>query len=362
MKLKIFSDRGYLAPGIGHAIMLFPFWGKGHPGNGRFEAYTQMGRSLFEMTSLEEADLAVMPADWELVTRDKTALDLAIEFAEKVRSAGKKVVIFFWSDSDGVVPIGNAVVFRTSMYRSKRSQNEFAMPSWGEDIVGKYLGGQLPIREKSARPVVGFCGFAYPLKMPIVRSVKNIVKRTASFFGIQLGKSKGQVKLTHAARTQALRFLSESSLVDTNFIIKDRFLGGAQMSDGRVDQERWEKAQREFVQNMVTSDYVLCSRGAGNFSYRLYEALSCGRIPVFIDTDCGVPYDFAVDWKRYCVWIDEGEIPIIARKVLEFHERLTPQEFTDLQSECRRIWETMLSPEGFFTHFHKHFEMTRDES
>ena len=67
-----------------------------------------------------EADIAVLPVPWELVMNSQPALDLAHEFARKVKSAGKKAVIFFWSDSDEAVPIENAVVFRTSLYRSKR--------------------------------------------------------------------------------------------------------------------------------------------------------------------------------------------------------------------------------------------------
>lgn len=32
---------------------------------------------------------------------------------------------------------------------------------------------------------------------------------------------------------------------------------------------------------MTGSDYVLCTRGNGNYSIRFYEALCRGRIPVF---------------------------------------------------------------------------------
>ena len=338
-------------------IMLFPFWGKGHPGNGRFERYIDTGRSFLEMTSLLEADIAVLPVPWELVMNSQPALDLAHEFARKVKSAGKKVVIFFWSDSDEAVPIENAVVFRTSLYRSKRRPNEYAMPAWGEDIVGKYLGGQLPVREKSARPVAGFCGFAYTRKTRLERKLKDAVKTSAGHVGIQLGRSKGKPKLTHLARTEALRALSKSRLIDTNFIFKDRFLGGAKLSDGRIDPNRWEKAQLEFVQNLTTSDYILCSRGAGNFSYRLYEALSCGRIPIFLDTDCVLPYDFVLDWKKYCVWVHEDQIPMIADRLVEFHSSLSSREFVEMQRECRRFWKNWLSPEGFFANLHRHLKM-----
>jgi len=89
----------------------------------------------------------------------------------------------------------------------------------------------------------------------------------------------------------------------------------------------------------------------------LYETLSFGRIPIFINTDCVLPYDFAIDWKKYCVWVDESELPFIADKVADFHNALAPQEFEDLQYECRRMWEEWLSPEGFFDNFYRHLEM-----
>jgi len=161
-----------------------------------------------------------------------------------------------------------------------------------------------------------------------------------------------------ALRTEALRILSQSRAVDTNFIIRDRFWAGAVSADGRADPDKLRQARREYLQNMTDTDYTLCTRGAGNASFRLYETLCCGRIPLFIDTDAVVPYDFSVDWKRYCVWVDQSEIPYIAEKVLEFHNKLSPQDFIDLQHECRKLWEEWLSPEGFFAHFHLHFDTT----
>jgi hypothetical protein len=107
---------------------------------------------------------------------------------------------------------------------------------------------------------------------------------------------------------------------------------------------------------MMDSDYVLCSRGFGNYSYRLYESLACGRIPVFVDTDCVLPYDFVIDWKRYCVWVDQSDLDSIPDRVAEFHDDLSPQQFEDLQLECRRLWEKWLAPEGFFAQFARHLD------
>jgi len=156
-------------------------------------------------------------------------------------------------------------------------------------------------------------------------------------------------------RAAALQELSKSPLVETNFLIREQFLGGALLPSGEIDFAAMQLVRSEFEQNMVESDYILCARGAGNFSYRLYETLSCGRIPVFVDTDCVLPYQTEIDWESYCVWVSAKDIKHIGEKVAEFHESLSEQMFANLQQECRRLWESYLSPEGFFQNFYKHF-------
>ena len=124
---------------------------------------------------------------------------------------------------------------------------------------------------------------------------------------------------------------------------------GEDFLDARIN------ARNEYVQNMVESDYILCARGAGNFSYRLYETLCCGRIPVFIDTDCVLPLESSIDWKSHCVWVEGSDVAHIGDQVAAFHASLTPAEFADRQRACRALWETHLSPQGFFAHFPEHF-------
>ena len=107
---------------------------------------------------------------------------------------------------------------------------------------------------------------------------------------------------------------------------------------------------------MLESDYALCVRGNGNFSYRLYETLCMGRIPVFVDTDCVLPLDFDIAWREHCVWVDETEIDRIGDRILEFHDSVDEGEFEERQRACRDLWETHISPQGFFSSFHRHFD------
>lgn len=341
--------------------MLCPFWGANSedprdPSSGRFDRYVKTGNRFFEMTTLEEADVAIFPGAWEHVIGDAEALDRAERFVEKAHQAGKPTVIFFWSDSDENVPYPNTVVMRTSLYRSRRKPIEFAMPAWSEDFVEKYLDGELPLRRKQEKPVIGFCGYPGPmkklLKMPLKRKLRRVLRWGAEIVGI---RERVAEKRDPLLRAKALRALAKSQLVDTNFIVRERFLGGVNLVEEQEGLALMQKVRLEYVQNMVESDYVLCARGAGNFSYRLYETLCCGRIPVFIDTDCVLPYDFALAWKKYCVWVDECELSLIPDKIAKFHGNLSAQDFMDLQHECRNLWEQWMSPEGFFANFYRHF-------
>nr|MDQ3805076.1 glycosyltransferase family 47 protein [Acidobacteriota bacterium] len=156
------------------------------------------------------------------------------------------------------------------------------------------------------------------------------------------------------ARAQALYILSRSADVQTNIIVRDGWFNRA-FENGGVNVPLVRQSRAEFYENMFGSDYVLCARGMGNYSIRFYETLCSGRIPVFVNTDCVLPFEEWVDWRQYCVWVEEEELPHIAERVAEFHERLSPAEFQDLQMACRRLWEEWLSPYGFFKNFHRHF-------
>lgn len=359
--LKIFSDRSYLMPGKGHVTMLYPFWGKNiedprDPSSGRFDKYAEVGSRFFQMTTLEDADIAVFPGAWEHVIGNTSALKKAEQFIKSASQAGKPTVIFFWSDSDEDIPYENIIIFRTSLYHSRKKLNEFAMPAWSEDFIAKYHNEQLPIRQKKERPVVGFCGYAPPYRgMPLsfrqkLRSVIHGSRRL-------LKKLIGYKSANSSIRTAALQVLAMNNQIDSNFIIREQFLGGASTSSGKIDFERMNRLRQEYVQNMIESDYILCARGGGNFSYRLYETLSCGRIPVFINTDCVLPYHSEINWKEYCVWLDESEVDGIAERVVKFHNSLSPKGFAELQKRCRKLWEDWLSPVGFFANFYRHFNL-----
>jgi len=141
-------------------------------------------------------------------------------------------------------------------------------------------------------------------------------------------------------RAKVLRALKQDAGIQTDFIVRTRYKTGS---------------AQEFYRNILETAYTVCVRGYGNWSVRLYETLACGRIPVFIDTDCGLPFDDTIDWHHYCVWVPEHDASRAGDYVREFHSSITAADFRARQRECRILWETRLSRIGFLSHLHEYF-------
>ena len=341
MSLKIYASREFLAPQTQHSIMLYPFWGKnpeieGMPYNGQYNHYEEHGTQFFKMVNLRSCDYAIAPAHWE---NSEDSRRLIHTLADRAGTYGKSIIIFFLSDSDAKIPIENSIIFRTSFYKSKRAKNEYAMPAWSEDFLHRYMGGKVTPHPRGDKPCVGFCGLVETRYRALRRNFTVWRKRITDPTKAQeiTKKRKG-----HQLRAQLISTLKQSKYIETDFIIRHQFVAGS-----RTPIE-FQNARRIYVQNIANNLYTLCIRGDGNFSYRLYETLSSGRIPIFVDTDCVLPFDDMINWKKYCVWINQEEIPYISEKIADFHAEQTPDNLIEMQLQCRSLWEKWISPTSFF--------------
>lgn len=356
-RTKIYSDPAFLPSGVRHAEMLFPFWGAcPEPPEmadaGRFDRYTQVGTEIFAVAeSFDEADVAVLPTDWKRYVRSGTE-QLALDFIEQAARHGKRTVVFFFSDLDTPIPIDNSILFRTSMLRSQRHPNEHSLPAWSVDYVTKVLGGELPIRPKRARPTIGFCGNAVPRPISAPTRIKRTLSRLFSYVGLD---SPGMFLAPEhylELRRRVLNAVRNHSGLEPNFLIRNSYFGGA-LRNKVWDSAVLETVRSDFLNNLTGSDYALCVRGSGNFSFRLFEALSCGRIPILVDTDCVLPYDDQIGWRELLVWVDVMDVEKLGDIITDFHQTLSNKQFLDLQRECREVWEKWLSPEGFFANLYR---------
>ncbi|HEY8659587.1 MAG TPA: exostosin family protein [Hanamia sp.] len=329
MKIRFYSPKSCLNPSVAYYIpFLFPFWGKKERANisafdaGRFDGWVESGNSYFQLVdSIEECDIVVLPYEW------RKDYIMAFDLAKVANEFHKPFILFFNSDSTEEIPIDNAIIFRTSAFKSKIKNNEYGLPAWYSDLGKNYLNGNFKPKNKNDVPVIGYAGYIdYRNYWEYFKYISRYVRHPSL--------DQTAVRL----RGICVRNMSRSHLVRTNFYLRS----GCHTGTANLNE------RKEFVQCILDSDYSLVCRGGGNFSYRLYEILSLGKIPVFIDTDCLLPYDQMIDWKSFCLWVDKKDISKIDMIVSEYHSRISNQEFIRMQIRARQVYDDWLSPTGFY--------------
>jgi hypothetical protein len=335
MTLKLYTDRRYLPEGRKHTSLLFPFWGnperdRADVDYGRFDDYTQKGGDFFEIVEdPRAADYLLLPYEYSFLPSD---VKLSAIMDELAGSVGKKVLVFFNADSTQAIPMSHAIVFRTSFYASTRRPNEFALPGWSVDFGSLH---ESITTEKRQKPTVSYCGYIDYLDLRGRIGLKRIARKISG---------RTNPAAAPVIRGKAVRALLGDRRINTRFVIRRGF-----WAEGMDKQQ----ARQEYVKNLMEAEYALVARGGGNFSYRLYEALSCGKIPVFINTDCVLPFDHIIDWKKYMVWVEEQDIPQIGDILCRFHDSLSPRAFEEAGDQSRKLYEEWLCPSGFYKNLHK---------
>jgi len=349
--LKLYYPKSHYSKA--HRGLLFPLLkpfikGKGFTDGQRIAAYG-VSQEDFQFTEvLKEADMAILTMAWNYYVNSGQE-NLATDFVMECAALNKKVIAFNAGDFGVKIPfIKNLIVLRPSGYKSKFTKNEYAIPSFIADPLKKYYQTEeIFLRPYNAKPMIGFCGQANPSLTNASKEIINTgLRNLKGYLGLTANESQTLLSTSYL-RASMLKKLERSAYVATNFIYRQQYRAGVK------NNKDSHQTTMDFYNNLKDSDYVVCVRGAGNFSVRLYETLAMGRIPVFIDTDCALPLENKIDWKKHTVWIGYAERNRVAEKVKEFHGSLSKEDFIDLQLANRALWEEKLTTGGFFkTFFH----------
>lgn len=98
--------------------------------------------------------------------------------------------------------------------------------------------------------------------------------------------------------------------------------------------------QKLYIQTMAGSKFILCPRGIGPASLRLYETIEAGRVPVIISDSWVTPPQ--VDWS-FAVRVPESRITAIPAMLRE----LEP-EWQERGEAARRAWQEAYAPTQMF--------------
>ncbi len=194
---------------------------------------------------------------------------------------------------------------------------------------------------KAKLPTVGFCGHATKSTVKKYKEyAKCLLENGRRFLSNPFGTTYEPLFASGYERAKLLALLEASDLVKTHFIYRDNYRANA------VTHAQRDATTQEYFENMRHAAYVLCLRGVGNFSVRLYETLMMGKIPIFVDTDCILPFEDSINWKDHVVWVNWPDRKNIAEIVSNFHARISNDDFVQLQERNRQLWQERLSVHG----------------
>jgi len=309
----------------------------------RIAMYAISSSDIKIVATPHKADWVILPKSWNYYV-ENNLLDKAILIIQEASLHNKTVLSFTHGDFGVHIPnLKNIIVFRSSGERSQLPSYHKGLPSFNKDPLKTYYSTKnIFINNYSKKPMIGFCGLSNSSSM---NAFKEIIRTFLRNFKYKINLSNElpqKLRSTSKLRSKVLNSIKQSPKLESKFIERNKYRAGANNKDQR------EKTTLEFFNNIKNTDYTICVRGAGNFSVRLYETLAMGRIPVFINTDCILPLADTIDWKKHVVWIEENEIGNIEEKIVQFHEKLNPDSFKNLQLQNRKLWEEQLTLGGFF--------------
>ena len=298
----------------------------------------------FELVNTsDEAHAILIPMSWNYYLTTKQTQTM-LNYIHRELGYKKPLLSFVFGDMGCKVPSDfKGVVFRVSGRKSKLPNNHQGIPIFINDPIKTYYPNDYNIKRPfSSIPVVGFCGQAHGFGIQTLKEFsKTGIKNMLTLLGIR-HHDTDQIMSTTYFRWNLLQRLKKSNKINANFIIRDQYRAGV------TTQKETHPTTLEFYNNIKASDYVVCMRGAGNFSTRLYETLAMGRIPVFVNTDCLLPLEDTINWKQHVVWVEYNQRHLIADKISEFHNTHNEDSLNGLFKKNRRLWEDYLNLYSFF--------------
>lgn len=331
--LTFFIDPAWRRLGHQHTPLLYPFWGnpldpKRVPFQYALFEHHSFNPAYYTVTDKEdEADLVLMPYAHNWVLR--VMPEMFLQCSAVAQRLGKPLLVDGIGDVEHSLP-KEVLVLRYGGYRFSRVGNEIFIPPYADDLLETHCAGALQLREWRPTPTVGFSGWASLTPAQAARTiVKELPDRLHGIFDSRWRAKKKGVFF----RRQALAILRRSSKVTLNALARTSYSGHADTHEKDPNVLR-----KEFVDNLLESDYGLDIRGDANQSTRLFEMLSLGRIPIIVDTERNFAFDDVLDYSTFSFKIDFRDIKKLPELIAQFHAGLTNEQFQTMQQKAREAY------------------------
>lgn len=249
----------------------------------------------------------------------------------------KRMLVLYYWDPEEKVELENVIFLRSSIRKSEQT-TEIVIPAWHVDeenaIDEQQLFDEFQPLTEIEKISIGFRGAAaeYSLVDKMKLSINNLFKSLPAFIAQKLA-------IGWPAPYQLRRNLIDQ-LKEDKRIQADLLYGSAVKTHDR------KLYRNNFISCLQQNLYSLCVRGFGNYSFRLFETMAAGRIPVIVDTDIALPLEHIIDYKELGVFVEKGQERKIVNCIADFHEK-HKSSLLYKQQENRFCWKNNLSKEAF---------------
>lgn len=297
--------------------------------------FFKLTKELLLVKNPSDADFFLVPHEYSFI---KDNLDYINEIEFFSKKYDKNVVILSRGDIPYCVKIKRSIVIKNSGYKGELKKNEIIAPPFVENLGEKY--GVVLKEKKNELPIVSFMGWVD------LGSLKSQVKYLVKNFFTFGPKKKGLY-----FRKKVIKKLEKSEEIKTDFKIRNSFSGHKKTVEGNPQIIR-----EEYVELLKESDLPLVVRGDGNYSLRFFEALSLGKIPLFIDTKTPLPLEDEIDYDSFILRVDYKDIDKIENRISEFWLQISNEEYVLMQEKAVSVFNEKLSPVAFYSYLFNNLE------
>lgn len=347
--LTFYIDPSWIRSDWSHIPMLFPFFGRAISKDRSpfvFAAFDgqQFDTSCYSLTSvLDDADMIIFPyRHREALRKDPSFYYDVVDFARK---KNKPLLVDGVGDIEVPVTEEHVFVLRYGGYRFSKNRRDIIIPLYVDDLLKRYFGGVIQLRDKAICPSVGFSGWS---ELTFSQYIRTIIKELPlRLRGIVSRKYNAAIKGV-LRRRQAINALKTSDKLSTNILSRPTFSGNKDVMSNDA-----ETLRREFIEVIIGNDYALDVRGDANASMRFFEILSLGRIPIVVDTERNFPFENHIDYSNFILRVDFRDMRSLPDIVRDFHDSLTKEKFVAMQLAARKAFVSYFSTEAMMPHIIK---------
>ena len=99
-----------------------------------------------------------------------------------------------------------------------------------------------------------------------------------------------------------------------------------------------------FIDLTLNSKFCLCPRGYGQSSFRMYEAMQLGSIPVYISNTPYLPFSDELNYEDFCVILYENDL----MNIEEILKSYSDDKIEQMTEKMKEVWTTHFSLEGMY--------------